>query len=485
MTKVAGMSSVVVALLAGVAVSLNPTLTFAALLGVVAVGIAVVAPRATVIAGVIVAMFASTIANAFHISLGPLEELAVGAALVASLWKVLSSRGRVRWPPGSAYFSVFLVVGVVSGMLNGSTAFTTVVGGFVVAKILVLGFALTQFTWSSRDGRRLGRAIIVLISILLISVLGNIAFESRWTAWFAPGIELNAQFGITPVIGIFSRPGALSRLCEMVALGLLGYFLWKKPARRVAALFVAVSAVTFLTFISKSLVALSAGTAFLLFASHKRAAAMVASVVLLPVVAIAALPLLNNVLADVHMYSSGDSARGRLMLGSLYIASQHFPLGAGFGRFGSPLAASQYSSEYVSLGFPYIYGLSPTQGFFLNDTAWPAILGESGWLGALLFAAGLVSIFIGFVRHWRSSRTDSWLGAVGIAWLIAVLLESTSGPVFTSPPSYPILLALSGILTARRADSAAQSVDSSIPLSRTIGSRTARSTRGGERVFEA
>ena len=42
------------------------------------------------------------------------------------------------------------------------------------------------------------------------------------------------------------------------------------------------------------------------------------------------------------------------------VAAEHFPLGAGFARFGSYEAGVHYSPEYVKLGYTRVYGLEPT-----------------------------------------------------------------------------------------------------------------------------
>ena len=96
-----------------------------------------------------------------------------------------------------------------------------------------------------------------------------------------------------------------------------------------------------------------------------------------------------------YLANSTPEARTVLTVDSFSVAGEHFPAGAGFGRFGSAAAAENYSPEYVARGYPNIWGLGRTaeDGSFLTDTEWPAILGETGYFGAAAFACGLIAIY--------------------------------------------------------------------------------------------
>ena len=80
---------------------------------------------------------------------------------------------------------------------------------------------------------------------------------------------------------------------------------------------------------------------------------------------------------------------------SFQIAKDYFPLGTGFGTYGSTYAASYYSPVY------YLYGLAehPVLGvesrMYLKDVFWPILFGETGFLGTLIYC---LLIFVLFVR---------------------------------------------------------------------------------------
>jgi hypothetical protein len=145
-------------------------------------------------------------------------------------------------------------------------------------------------------------------------------------------------------------------------------------------------------------------------------------------------------------------ARTVLTLDSFGVAAEHFPAGAGFGRFGSAIAAENYSPEYVARGYPYIWGLGwhVDDSRFLTDTEWPAILGETGYFGAAAFALGLVAVYRSGRRMFRESPrpVHRWVGLTVVGWLIAMLVQSVGAVAFTGPPVYGAFFALVGICGA-------------------------------------
>ena len=149
----------------------------------------------------------------------------------------------------------------------------------------------------------------------------------------------------------------------------------------------------------------------------------------------------------------GDTeARTVLTVDSFEIAAANFPGGAGFGRFGSAVAAATYSPEYIARGYQYIWGLGPGtgKGNFLTDTEWPAILGETGFFGAAAFVLGLVTIWRVGRRVWsgQGSPVVRWTGLLVMGWTLSALITSTANVVFTGPPSSGMYFGLVGVLAA-------------------------------------
>jgi hypothetical protein len=84
-------------------------------------------------------------------------------------------------------------------------------------------------------------------------------------------------------------------------------------------------------------------------------AVLVALAAFLPVaVVVLAGPVSTVVAVTYHDYlgNGAPEARTVLTVDSFKVAGGYFPGGAGFGRFGSAVAAENYSPEYVARGYP-------------------------------------------------------------------------------------------------------------------------------------
>lgn len=82
--------------------------------------------------------------------------------------------------------------------------------------------------------------------------------------------------------------------------------------------------------------------------------------------------------------NSIETARGAMTTTGIDIANQIFPLGYGFGSFGSGASVNPYSQLYYKYNLSQIYGLSPlnlSNLNFANDAFWPVVFGQFGWLG--------------------------------------------------------------------------------------------------------
>ena len=77
----------------------------------------------------------------------------------------------------------------------------------------------------------------------------------------------------------------------------------------------------------------------------------------------------------------------------LVTAQKYFPIGAGFGTFGSNIAAEQYSPLYIKYGFEGLFGMSATDTSFLNDNYYPMLLGQIGIIGTIIVIFMLINIF--------------------------------------------------------------------------------------------
>lgn len=140
---------------------------------------------------------------------------------------------------------------------------------------------------------------------------------------------------------------------------------------------------------------------------------------------------------DLAYYIPGNP-RVLLYTTSLTIARDYFPLGAGLGRYDSPLSRDpdSFSPLYRRYGLDHIWGLTPHYAAYITDTYWPHILGEIGVFG--LIGYGLFIAALGF-RLWRATRqlVEPFTHAFALGALMAfvhALVESSASSMYESSP---------------------------------------------------
>jgi hypothetical protein len=140
-------------------------------------------------------------------------------------------------------------------------------------------------------------------------------------------------------------------------------------------------------------------------------------------------------------------ARTALYAGSILIARDHAPFGAGLGRYGSHMSRVDYSPMYTEYGLAEINGLREQNPKFVTDTFWPQILGELGAVGLLGYGAFLA--FVGWDLLKLAARRETpdiarilFLGALLV--FTQGLIESLASAMFHSPPRAYLLMATVG-----------------------------------------
>lgn len=99
-----------------------------------------------------------------------------------------------------------------------------------------------------------------------------------------------------------------------------------------------------------------------------------------------------------YVQGNGQYAKSIMTSTAFKIAKDYFPIGTGFGTFGSTYAAQNYSPVY------YLYGIAdnPELGIqskqYLTDLFWPILLGETGFIGTLIYCALILLLFIQIQR---------------------------------------------------------------------------------------
>ncbi len=385
--------------------------------------------------------------------LGSLDDVFVLLVVLrAAIYRIerSSSEAFIRPYPGVVFAAIFTAFGVVSALLNDVPVATMALGAYLATKAIVLGWAVAQFDWTAASVRSIWRWGCVIATLIASAMVMNLIAPGPWAAAFSVSGGQIERYGLPSLFGPFVHPFDLAFACSVLAVAAAAFL--RVYGRKKWAAFVLVVGLlgTVLSLRRKDLLGVAAGL-FALIARLRRPGWLIAGILTLPIILIWNWPFLSAQVSDLlSSYASLTSKEARtvLTLGGIHLAISDFPWGAGFGRFASRAAAVNYSPEYFRLGINRTYGLGPGagEGAFLTDTSWPALLGETGFVGTAAFVALLVAFLISF-RRWARSEVPElrWVGLVGVSFLIVILFESTGASVFASPPMFPFLPALVGI----------------------------------------
>ncbi|HEY0811947.1 MAG TPA: hypothetical protein VGE11_01595 [Pseudonocardia sp.] len=451
-----------VALLVGAGAMAAPVPTLLGLLAVAALAVALFAPRLTAGLAVLAILFVRPLAQLVPVpAVSYLDETLVALCVVTLPLRRLLDRKPLRTFPGQWWFVAFLTVGLLSSLIAQVPFVIFLTGTYIIGKGLLLAWAVAQLDWSDRHLLRATRATTVVILLSFVAMAVNLAFPGAWNAVLASDKNAVAPRSFLPsLIGPFTHPIDLG---QFMALSAIAITTWRSSVRKTGltlALLLGTVAGAALTGRRTAAVGLSVAWLWLQRLQHS-VRVLVALVACVPI----AIVVLGSSAAEVVQATYQDyigagepEARTVLTVDSFSVAAEHFPAGAGFGRFGSATAAENYSPEYVARGYPHVWGLGrgKDDGRFLTDTEWPAILGETGYLGAIAFALGLAGIYRAGRRLSRNGHAlTRWAGFTVIGWLVVLVLQSVGTVAFTGPPVYGAFFALVGICAAL-SDRAAQ-----------------------------
>lgn len=120
----------------------------------------------------------------------------------------------------------------------------------------------------------------------------------------------------------------------------------------------------------------------------------------------------------VFYFTNDTQARANLLRFAIVTACTYFPIGAGFGTYGSNVAAELYSPLYQAYGFNLKWGMSQDEGMFLNDNYWPMIIGQFGVIGTVLVVGILCLLFKSLLVQCRKNSSKG----AGYTYLSVVLI---------------------------------------------------------------
>jgi len=169
------------------------------------------------------------------------------------------------------------------------------------------------------------------------------------------------------------------------------------------------------------------------------------------VLALGGLLVAGDQISYYFVEKAGESARMALMSTSFEIMGDYFPIGTGFGTYGSATAIDPYSPVYYKYGLNLVWGLSEDYNLFASDSFWPIIIGQTGALGLTCFVGVLVLLFLR-MKKIRPYNVRAYAAALfGFAY---ILICSTAEPAFHNSVSVPLAMMIGYAFTLEKKEDA-------------------------------
>ena len=451
-------------------------------------------PAEALTAWLLITIFAHTIAHYVGDPILHLDEAVLPMLLLVALVRHAIPEGRLQFGLKEWALTAFIVAGLISSLVNAVPI--PVFGAAFV--LLFKGIAVFYIAfWLPLTRRDVELAGIMLLGVIGVAlVLGFV--ESLDPATFQGTIGLpvvaERRGELNVVKSVFIHPALFAWFTAFAALVLYAYFLvYRRWWLLLAAVLFSVG--TVLSGRRRALLGMLgafavAGAWWLRRRPSRRgvlvgAVPVVASVVLLLAVTLPVagsfyartldryvprLELLVAVALGDEQLSEKDmrslQPRTALYAASLAVARDNFPLGAGLGRYGSPMSRSVYSPVYHEYGLSVVLGLSQDDPNAVTDTFWPMLLGEAGPIGLAGYAlfVAVIAVQVWQAGRGAPTRADRALYLAALMVLVLGLVDSLAAPTFQAAPIAYVLYAVPGAALAVAAASAAREVPRATPM---------------------
>jgi hypothetical protein len=443
-------------------------------------------PAQALTAWLLITLFAHTIAHYVGDPILHLDEAVLPMLLLVALVRHAIPQGQVRFGLKEGALTALIAAGLVSSVVNAVPIAVFGAAFILLFKAIAVFYIASWLPLTRRDVELAGFVVLSVIGVTL--VLGFVEFLDpaafQRTIGFPVVAERRGELDV--VKSVFIHPALFAWFTAFAGLVLYAYFLvYRRWWLLLAA--VAFSVGTVLSGRRRALLGMlaafaTAGAWWLRRRPSRRgvlvgAVPLVASVVLLlaltlPVAGsfyartldrylprielLAGIALGDQEVSDAEMRSLHP--RTALYATSLAVARDHFPVGAGLGRYGSPMSRSVYSPLYGEYRLTLVFGLAQDNPNAVTDTFWPMLLGETGPIGAAAYA-----VFLGVIvtQLWRAGRTagaraDRAMLLASLMVLVLGLVDSLAAPTFQAAPIAYFVYGTSGAALAVVATSAAR-----------------------------
>ena len=367
-----------------------------------------------------------------HLHISFLDELFVGILFIYALLIRIKHKITLTTTDKKIFiaFIILVLLGLIGGLLSGIQTISIQLMDFII----FIKFFITYF--STRIILTHKNIEYVLTQQIITFLLASVTFVILILLWnevfrFYPHYDIKI-FNLASEQLFFGHPAKYAFFFEIILILLLPLL---KNNNFIIILFIIIFLAGFLSLRTKFIVFTGLLGIFIIalkFFNLKKLSVkkiFLGSFFFLAFIMIFAY---DDIIFHLLKGSNGSyGVRGLLLISAYDIASNSFPLGSGFGSFGSFASVVNYSSLYYTYGFDLIDGCMPDKPSFLVDNFYAMVLGEFGFIGFILFVYILILLIKIFIHAFNMDSINRYYYISLIVLIITLSLDSLSDTPFS------------------------------------------------------
>jgi len=347
---------------------------------------------------------------------------------------------------------IILTLGFISCLINDVPFNIAIPGAFLFVKGLLYLCLFANISFNESDIKRYVKSIKIVSIIVLLFAIVDLVFWQQLRTLLHTDYKIEFRAGVINLQSLFIHPGIYGWFMVFIGTYTIAatkvkmqykylnatvvFFSFALLSFRFKAMLGIISILFFLYLLNgtKKVIAFSIPFVMILLVGWLIAGNYIAE--------LTEMTLQRYVFVDMY-----DSARNALYQVSILIGKNEFPFGAGFGRYGSFTARSQYSPVYYEYGMDTIWGLTPDKPDFATDTYWPSVIGEIGFIGMFVMAMLFVYLAIKLLKKFKSvekQNLQSFILFAGFTFVYS-MIESLGEPIYNSAPQNVFIFITVGI----------------------------------------
>lgn len=321
-----------------------------------------------------------------------------------------------------------LIIGLLANMIYGYQELKYVLSDVIVFFKFFLIYFFTKIFFENKL-RRYSKAICINIKLITV-VLFVLSILNYIFRFFPFGIE---RFGISVNRLFFEYPTVLAAVTIMLMTNL--FFFGYKPNKTFYITIVMQILLLFSTLRMKAIGFAAISIILMVHILKFNKKIKIGNIILLFIIC-----LCVGYRQIMFYFTQDNSARGSLLNTSFEIANDYFPIGTGFGTYGSYFSGVNYSPLYEMYGINNVFGLNEEDPAFLSDSFWPMIIGQFGYIGTILYAICILLIFFNIQEKYSKNNKNIYLSKILV--LAYLLISSTSEAAFVHTIAIPLAIIL-------------------------------------------